>query len=484
MTTLHTRAYLEAALSYIARQHAASVGEVERVQRLLFAVMTPAQLGPAKTTAKKWAAICGRRSGKTVLGRMLCLLAPLKKPDSFAGYVALSRKNAKLQVWPRLLRMVEKYKIPCRPNHADLTLTYQNGSTLFLGGADSSADIQKYRGLDMSFVLLDEAAAMADPVLRELVDDILEPTLLDHDGTLAAISTPGPTLAGYLYDQTANPATTDTHVPTYKWTVLDNPHIPHAAGWLVNLRKRNGWDEMHPTYRREWLGEWVADDEALVYHFDFNINGWDGALPAARRWEYCLGVDVGYSPDPTAFVLVAHAIGHPIAYATHSEKHLEWTPTRIADRIHELTQTHNVTRIVADLGGAGGKGLEREWRQRFRVPLHVPLEKNRKREHIALVDDALRAGRLRVKRGLSLIHELNTIVWDSKRQKPSDAYPNDEADALEYAYMAARHYTTDLAVPVVRAEDLDAQWQREERELEEREARQLSSRRGRRLRSA
>ena len=398
----------------------------------------------------------------------------MRKPDSFAGYIALSRKNAKLQVWPRLLRMVERYEIPCKPNHADLTLTYDNGSTLFLGGADSTADIQKYRGLDMSFVLLDEAAAMADPVLRELVDDILEPTLLDHHGTLAAISTPGPTLAGYLYDQTANPATRDTHVQTHHWTVFDNPTIPHAREWLADLRRRNGWDENHPTYRREWLGEWVADDEALVYHYDDGRNGWDGEMPRSpRAWEYCLGVDVGYSPDPTAFVLVAHAPGHPIAYATHSERHLEWTPTQIADRMNELTRTHNITRIVADVGGAGGKGLEREWRQRFRVPLHVPLEKHRKREHIALVDDALRTGRLRVKRGLSLIHELNTIVWDSRRQKPSDAYPNDEADALEYAYMAARHYTTDLAVPQVVAEDLDAKWQREEERLESRAARAM-----------
>ena len=106
------------------------------------------------------------------------------------------------------------------------------------------------------------------------------------------------------------------------------------------------------------------------------------------------------------------------------------------------------------------------------MPLHVPL-KHRKREHIALVDDALRTGRLRVKRGLSLIHELNTIVWDSRRQKPSDAYPNDEADALEYAYMAARHYTTDLAVPQVMAEDLDVKWQREEERLESRAARAM-----------
>jgi len=482
MTDRHTRAYLEAALSYLARQRAARIGEVERVERLLFGAMTPAQRAPAQTSAKKWAAICGRRSGKTVLGRMLCLLAPLKKPDSFAGYVALTRKSAKLQVWPRLLRMVEKYKIPCKPHGGDLTLTYTNGSVLFLGGADSSSDIQKYRGLDTSFVLLDEAAAMPDLVLRELVDEILEPTLLDHDGTLAAISTPGPTLAGYLYDQTANPETVATHVQTHHWTVLDNPHIPHARAWLADLRRRNGWDEMHPTYRREWLGEWVADDEALVYHFDPNANGWDGILPTARRWEYCLGVDVGYSPDPTAFVLVAHAVGHPIAYATHSERHLEWTPTRIAERIRELTHAHNVTRIVADLGGAGGKGLEMEWRQRFSVPLHVPVEKHKKREHIALVDDALRTGRLRIKNGLSLIHELNTIVWDARRQKPSDAYPNDEADALEYAYMAARHYTTDLAVPRVDPEDLDAKWRREEERLESRAARELTGR-GRRLRA-
>ena len=229
-----------------------------RVERQILADMTPAQRQASGTTAKKWAAICGRRSGKTVLGRMLCLLAPMRKPDSFAGYIALSRKNAKLQVWPRLLRMVERYSVPCKPNHADLALTYANGSTLFLGGADSTADIQKYRGLDMSFVLLDSGSRHGRPGAARARRRHPEPTLLDHHGTLAAISTPGPTLAGYLYDRTANPETRDTHVQTHHWTVFDNPTIPHAAEWLANLRRRNGWDESHPTYRREWLGEWVA----------------------------------------------------------------------------------------------------------------------------------------------------------------------------------------------------------------------------------
>jgi hypothetical protein len=410
--------------------------------------------------------VCGRRGGKTTTMAMDLFLAAIDCPQAFSAYIGNTRKNAKLLIWPELQRINRVYGIGGKPNNSDLTITLPNSHVIFLGGADTEKDIEKYRSFKYKKVAVDECGSLPD-YLRKLVEDILEPACLDVDGSITLGGTPGPVCDGYFHDVTNNPDS-EEYIEPHHWTCLENPYIPNARGWLEARKKKRGWDDRHPTYLREWMGIWVPDHTALVYQYLAARNGWDGKLPdlhGQSAWEYTLGVDYGYSPDATGLCLVAEARTCPTAYVPYAEKLIEATPTAVAERIEELRRRYNIVRIVLDVGA---KGIVDEWRQRFRLPVTAPIDKQAKREHISLVNDALEAGKLKIKKDLPLIHELNTVVWDEKRKKPDDRNPNDIADGFEYAFIASYYFAA--KEPPKRASELtpEERIQREEEQYERR----------------
>jgi hypothetical protein len=411
--------------------------------------------------------VCGRRGGKTTTMAMDLFLAAIDCENAFSVYIGNTRKNAKLLIWPEMKRISRRYGIDGKVNNSDLTITIPwNNHVIFLGGADTERDIEKFRSFKYKKAAVDECGSLPD-YLRKLVEDILEPATIDVDGSITLGGTPGPVCDGYFHELTNNPDSED-YIAPHHWTCLENPYIPNARGWLAARKKKRGWDDRHPTYLREWMGIWVPDHTALVYQYNAARNGWDGQLPdlhGQSAWTYTLGVDYGYSPDATGICLVADARTCPSVFVAHAEKMIEATPSAVAARIDELRQRFNIVRIVLDVGA---KGIIDEWRQRFRLPVTAPIDKHAKREHISLVNDALEAGRLKIKKDLPLIHELNTVVWDEKRRKPDDRNPNDIADGFEYAFMASYYFAAKEPTKPTSELTPEERIQREEEQYERR----------------
>src|SRR5690606_32566902 len=105
----------------------------------------------------------------------------------------------------------------------------------------------------------------------------------------------------------------------HHWTLLDNPHLPHASQYIEDLLVKKGWSREHPTFRREWLGWWVRDLGSLVYPYDPARNRVDRlpSLPEAG-WRYALGIDFGVT-NATACVVVAWHEQDPTLYVVESE---------------------------------------------------------------------------------------------------------------------------------------------------------------------
>ena len=103
---------------------------------------------------------------------------------------------------------------------------------------------------------------------------------------------------------------------------VDNPFMPNARRLVDELFKNKGWTFDNPTYRREWLGECVSDKDALVYKWTARNRVTEFTN---KSMNYILGVDLGYDPDPSAFVLCAHSPHDPNFYILEGYKQNKMT---------------------------------------------------------------------------------------------------------------------------------------------------------------
>ena len=329
----------------------------------------------------------------------------------------------------------------------ELSITYHHAegdSIIYVSGAKDEQEIEKFRGLPLFKVYIDECQSFRE-YLRELINDVLEPALLDYDGTLALIGTPGPLCAGYFYEASHNKKWSNHH-----WTIHDNPHIlrkskktPEQA--LAELRERRGITEDDPSYQRESLGLWVQDRNALVYKYDSSKNNYDQLpeLPNGDKYTYILGADIGWE-DADALAVLAYSEHSKNVYLVEEYVQNKQDITSLANLIHSLNEKYQFVKMVMD-AGALGKKIQEEIKQRHGLHIEAAI-KIRKLEFIELLNDDLRTGLFKIRSNSRLAHDYNKIQWDTNRSVNgkrviSDAYHSDISDAALYAWREAKHFT-------------------------------------------
>lgn len=407
-----------------------------------------------KDPRKLKAALCSRRAGKSHMAGCYVIAEALKNPRSTVPYVALTRGHAKRIMWKTLLDLTRPYNP--QVNLTELRITLSNGSDIVLAGANDEGTAEVFRGQKFPLVVLDECASFRSH-FREMVEEIIEPALIDMNGTLAMIGTPSAACRGLFFDATTRQ---DSPYSLHKWTILDNPFIPHAKDWLAERMKERGWTEDTPAYRREWLGEWVASTDSQVYAFsrDRNI-----AKAIPNKLDYVLGIDLGYD-DETAFVVIGYRPDMREMYMVESYAKSEMTITEIVRKIDELTSRYgSFTRIVADTGGLG-KQIAAEIRKRYGVPV-FPAEKTQKAEFIQLLNDDLRSGKILVSPAeINFIEEITALQWDEEKEGrfiEDPRFANHRCDAFLYAWRESVHYLAKPPDPIPPAHT-DAWFRKEE----------------------
>ena len=379
------------------------------------------------------AALCSRRAGKSHMAGCYVIAEALKHPRSTVPYVALTRGHAKRIMWKTLIDLTRPYTP--QVNLTELRITLSNGSDIVLAGANDEATAEVFRGQKFPLVVLDECASFRSH-FREMVEEVIEPALIDMNGTLAMIGTPSAACRGLFYDATT---AKDSPYSVHHWTILDNPFIPHAKEWLAERMRERGWTEDTPAYRREWLGEWVASTDSQVYAFSRERNI---ATSIPQKMNYILGIDLGYD-DETAFVVVGYRPDDPRLYVLETYAKSEMIITDIVRKVEELTSRYgSFVRIVADTGGLG-KQIAAEIRKRYGVPV-FPAEKTQKAEFIQLLNDDLRSGKILVSPAeINFIEEITALQWDEEKEGrfiEDPRFANHRCDAFLYAWRESCHY--------------------------------------------
>ncbi len=418
----------------------------------------PKQRAFAEDPSTLKAAVCTRRAGKTYGAAGLLFAASDQFPGATIPYITLTRRSSKRIMWPVLRKIKDTHGIEAEMLDASLLVKRPNGSEIECMGADMINFIDRLRGGAYPFAVIDEAQSFGGH-LQELAEDILQPAMMDYNGTIALIGTPGPTCSGYFYEATSGQHGYSVH----KWSVLDNPHIPTAADFIETMKRKKGWTDENPTYRREWLGEWVEDPDALVYKYKRGRNDYT-ELPAQRDYNRVLSIDYGWN-DQTAFGITTYNYKTPKVFLEHVEGHSEWIPSQIAQRLAQLIERFKPVKIVADTGGLG-KSITEEMVRRYSIPI-VAAKKTEKMTAIHLMNGDLIDGNYLIHASLGAVTRQMLALQKADDGTEDPNLPNDLCDVALYGYREARAYafSPELKAPSTQTE----KWKREEEKLLEAE---------------
>lgn len=422
-------------------------------------------------------AVCSRRAGKTVSCAAHLVHTAINHANSNCWYITLTRDTAKRIIWKDLKLIIEKHKLKANLNASELTIEFENGSTIYLSGANDMAQIEKFRGMAMKLCYIDECQSFKE-YIKDLIDDIISPALIDYAGSLCLIGTPGPIPAGYFHECAVQSKAWSKHA----WTFWDNPHIPIKSGkthqeTLDRDLKRRGVKIDSPSIQREFFGKWILDSDSLILHYNDNINHFD-TLPAQGKYNYIMGVDVGFN-DADAISVLAWSESDPTTYLVEELITPKQGITELANQITQLQKKYDIPKIIMDMG-ALGKKIGEELSRRWLLPVEA-ADKVRKIENLEILDDALRTGKFKAKSNSVFAQDTYKVEKDKDHSTPekikiSDRFHSDIIDAVLYSFKHSPAYAYEPEKP--KPKYGSAEWAKEqsesmfEQELEQMQAEQ------------
>jgi hypothetical protein len=247
--------------------------------------------------------------------------------------------------------------------------------------------------------------------------------------------------------------------------------MPHQWQEALDLKDLKGWGDDHPTWKREYLGHWIATADGLVYSYTgFKDNPLPGPGEVGRTtwrpvqtgenptglpvdggpWHLVMGLDVGFN-DPTALVVGAWSESHPELREVHSEKHAHLLIDDIVDLIQRnIDRFGRPETISVDTGGSLAKNFAETLVQRYGLPV-LPAKKVEKNDYIELLNSDFQMGRVKIIPNSELEEQLLAVQWDlSKAGREELAHrgklredpscPNDVTDAFLYMWRECHHH--------------------------------------------
>jgi len=441
------------------------------------------------------AVLSARQQGKSTGALLLAALRCLQKPGAQWVIIGLTRGSVQRIYWDALRALDESFELGLKFQEQRLVVKFPNTSAIHFFGADKLDEIEKLRGSRFHGAIVDECKSYPQGTLKLLIEDILGACLKGQAGQLYLIGTPGDVLAGEFYLATcmepvllekqkrwSNLPAGETSRPGlvkgkemelrgvwsfHPWGPQTNDVIfvnertgEHFTMWeaFVKEKELRGWSDDHPTWRREYLGQWVPGDGRLVYRYRSHLHDYDAdgsarwGLPIAEDgWRTVLGLDFG-TKDGTAMVVWAWHPHVPDLWELYSEKRKpeDWGVADLRMSVRLIADWYKA--VEAEYGPfdssvgdpAGLATMVMDTLASEHSVYIEPAEKKEKLDHIELFNNDLDANRIHLRRGGELADEMLGNKWLEKtlgteRRKEDPATANDLCDAALYAFRWCLH---------------------------------------------
>lgn len=368
--------------------------------------------------------LCARRFGKSYVDAAKLLGG---QPGDVSLYATRKYIDAKAIMLPIFRDLNFRFDLGLSINLSDHTITEPNGAIIRLAGVKDEAAAEDLRGPRYRRAVLDECGTFHSELLQYVVESVLQPALVDSGGDMLLTGTPGedPDPKDYWFQLTGDPATgLPGKWPTVHGTIFDNPKTkvdPRIA--LRDILEQNQWTEDHPTFRREYLAEWVPDVGSLVFSYEGEIaQGPDMGLTV-------LCMDFGFV-DHTSFTVLRQK-ERPHVWVMQSYSLPGLTIQEIAEIANGLRQRWRPNHIVCD-EGALGKGYGETLRKQYNIPCE-PADKRHLRARIDMGRGMMAAGQIHLTPECEeLLGEWKKLPWNPLKTGFHDRYKCDCTDGWLY----------------------------------------------------
>ncbi len=412
----------------------------------------PLQRPLVLSRSRRDVAILPRQAGKTTAAVLRALHVATLPHTRLVTYITKTLKNAKRLFWRPLLEWAAKlgYDLD-HANHGELTFGVPHADGSFciieLMGAPHHDQVELLRGTQYDLVIVDETQIIRPMVLDEFLAAVIVPGLRARQGALLLIGTPGPVRFGPFFDAWSN-----DRWAKFKWTAWDNPTTP--AGSIEEEIADLGLKPDDARYITEYLGEWYDGfDDRKVWDYDPERNAPDIELPTSARaaggtWKFSWGIDLASSTDNDALVVLGwrtndaeHRLYEVDSWQAPGSEDYE----DMAEVLKSKRELWQPSCAVGDQGGHGATKIINTIRNRLGIPINA-TKSTSVEATIRLMNNDLRKGRYRVRRGGALAQDMQMETWEitrtGKREIGGD-YHSDLTAAARYAYTAARAFRSE-----------------------------------------
>ena len=398
------------------------------------------QLAFALSPSRFSTALCSSRAGKTSVCAAIAIQELMANPNRLGLYLALTDKSVADIFFPPLKKFLSKY-CPEAKITAD-EVAFPNGSKLLIAGANNMAKIESFRGIQLLFCIIDEAASFRQHILRYLIDEIIIQRLSDLQGKLMLIGTPAAHCMGLFYDITE--LNSEEGWDNHRWTAFDNPYM--SSQWEKDAKlflNRKKATEANPKYRREFNGQWCTDEELLMikpFLVDNPMTPYNN-----ESWRTVIAIDFGFN-DQTAFSVIGWRKDMPKAYVLETFGESQLSVSGIAKHLIRLKQKYKPMKIVGDPAGAS-KIIIAEYSEKYHIHID-PAQKSNKADYIEILNDALINEELVLVPNTTdeLQKEMKSIVWNEDHTRELEGMKCDHLDATLYAFRETLEYLEKIVV--------------------------------------
>jgi hypothetical protein len=356
-------------------------------------------------------------------------------------------------LWNMLKVLASTYRVKATFKEAELLVEFQNGSVLYLMGANDESVAETLRGTPWDLVVIDECASFRGHI-KYLIEECIDPSFITRNGKLRLIGTPSIDFTSYFYEA-------DTKLPTWSrhsWNTIDNVYIPHAKDYVEKKKIANGWTDDNPVYLREWMGQWAKSTDDQVYAYN-PLKNLTSSLPAGD-WFYVIGVDLGWNDDTAIVVIAYNPHQTRNSYIIHQWKKSKLLISTLGEILVDLKKQYNPMAMIVDEGGLG-KSIAEELNNRFHLSLQK-AEKTQKLAYIEFINSDITNGYLKIvddgTSGGALATEWTNLTWAAKGRMEDPKQPNHLSDSVLYSW---RHcfsylYTNKQQQPKQKSRELAA----------------------------
>lgn len=241
---------------------------------------------------------CSRRAGKTHLLTALLLIECLRRPRTKCMYIGETMELSESLIDKAVNDIVDACDLRDSRGRRFNWKKIDNGSEIMVRGLSNTKDPDQIRGQAAKVIVIDEFFHLKSELLEYMQREVLEPMQMDFadDYKFVCAGTP-PKIKGTYGEYVWK----NWDVPKFTWTWRDNPHpvsLEKREAYVEKVLRDKGLDWTSSFARREYNGEWIYDDDLLLYP-DYHSYDPREAMPNIPASKVLFGIDYGVGDNDT-----------------------------------------------------------------------------------------------------------------------------------------------------------------------------------------